>query len=70
VQSDGPIIRLYFGIDTSAFPADFVHYCQSTGTEYVVAGPGTSLDIQAALAALDWQTQKIDDVIVYKVPKT
>jgi len=52
------------------FLQDFSTFCLATHTQYIVVGAGANPAMVSALAALDWQTQKIDDVIVYKVPKT
>ncbi|HQT63322.1 MAG TPA: hypothetical protein PLO16_02270 [Acidocella sp.] len=50
-------------------PAALKAYCITTGTQYIVAGPGTPADILDELAHLDWPVQKIDDVMIVTVPK-
>jgi hypothetical protein len=69
-QRNAAMMRLYFGVDMSAFPADFTAYCHATGTQYVIAGPGTVPAEWAALRALDWRAERIDDVTMYVVPPT
>ena len=68
VQADTPIMWFYFGLDHPGFTPDFIRFCQSTHTDFVVAGPGTSAHVMAQMQALDWRTQKIDDVTVFSVP--
>jgi len=58
----------YFGLDHPGFTSDFIHFCQSTHTDFVIAWPGTVPGEWAALAALDWPRKKIDDVTVFTVP--
>ncbi len=68
IQADKPILRFYFGRDYPGFTPDFIRFCQSTHTDFVVAGPGTSAHIMAQMQALDWHAQRIDDVTVFTVP--
>ncbi|GLR66769.1 hypothetical protein GCM10010909_14490 [Acidocella aquatica] len=68
IQSDKPILWFYFGLDYPGFTPDFIRFCQSTHTDFVVAGPGTSAHAMAQMQALDWRAQKIDDVTVFTVP--
>jgi hypothetical protein len=58
-----------FGPHLSAkFPAEFVAYCQQSGAQAVVAGPGTTPDLLAVLDALGWPKRAVDDVVIYTVP--
>ncbi len=68
IQPDKPIMWFYFGLDYPGFTPDFIHFCQSTHTDFIVAGPGTSPHVMAQMQALDWRAQKIDDVTVFTVP--
>ena len=68
IQPDKPIMWFYFGLDHSGFTPDFIHFCESTHTDFIVAGPCTSPHAMALMQALDWRAQKIDDVTVFTVP--
>ena len=67
VQAD-PIMRFYFGLDSPHFATDFRAFCLRTGTEFVVAGPGTTIHVMAQLRALSWPIRRVDDVTVFTVP--
>jgi len=68
VQSDNPIMRFYFGLDSPVFAADFARYCKHTSTQFVVAGPGTPAPFLADIETLGWPSRAIDDVMVFDVP--
>jgi hypothetical protein len=43
-------------------------FALATATQYIIAGPGTSAALLAALAQLHWKMQQTDDVTIYTVP--
>jgi hypothetical protein len=60
--------ELFNNVQGPDFLTDLREFCQQTATQYVVAGPGTSDSMMAALDRLDWPQRRIDDVTVYSVP--
>jgi hypothetical protein len=62
------VLQLSFNKFSAHFTADFADFCHRTGAQYVIAGPGTMPGEWAALSALDWRAQRIDDVTVFTVP--
>jgi hypothetical protein len=52
------------------FDADLVAFCSATKTQYIVAGPGTSVALLSMLRDFLWQERKIDDVTIFTVPDT
>jgi hypothetical protein len=70
VQQDDPIVmQLSASFFLPSFKAQFAAYCARTGAEYVVATPLARPEEWAALRALDWKAQRIDDVTVFTVPR-
>ncbi len=67
-QSDPAVMQLFSNTFLPGFIQDFAKLCHLRGVQYVVAAPGTPEGELAALAALDWRGQKIDDVTVFTVP--
>jgi hypothetical protein len=68
-QSDPAVTQLWLRQLTPRFSQDLASMAERWGADYVVAGPGTPADQLAALAALGWKAQNIDDVTIYTVPK-
>ena len=68
MQHYNVVEQLFDDFQLPGFGADLTLFCQSTGTQYVVAGPGVSPGLAAALAALHWTARRIDDVTVLTVP--
>jgi hypothetical protein len=60
--------ELFSGDATQLSLADFTAFVVVTHTQYIVAGPGTSPGLFAALAQLHWKMQQTDDVTIYTVP--
>jgi hypothetical protein len=52
------------------FLADFITFCTTTKTQYIVIGPGAKPEMVSALMTLDWPAKKIDDVTVLTVPNS
>jgi hypothetical protein len=65
-QRDPAVLQLF----SNSLTADFARLCHLRGVRYVIATPATTPEEKAALAALDWPAQKIDDVTVFTVPKS
>jgi len=58
-----------FGWNDGTNEADDLRvFCFATNTQYIVAGPGTTGSVFAALAKLHWQTRQSDDVTIFTVP--
>ncbi len=68
MQHYNVVEQLFDDFELPSFGADLTAFVQGTGTQYVVAGPGVSPGLAAALAALHWPTRRIDDVTVLTVP--
>jgi hypothetical protein len=68
-QNDPAVTQLWSKQLTPGFSQDLASMAERWGGDYVVAGPGTPADQLAALAALRWKAQNIDDVTVYTIPK-
>jgi hypothetical protein len=51
------------------FGARLAAFLQQTGTDAVIAAPGTPAPVLAALRALHWQTRQVDDVLIFTVPR-
>jgi len=54
---------------TSGFKQDFRLFCQATGTQYVVAGPGTGKIMLQQLDQMGWKSWRDDDVEIFAVPQ-
>jgi hypothetical protein len=67
IQPDIPQMELFFGEDVSNFANFFPAFCARTGTQYVIAGPGTASHIMAQLNALHWPARAVDDVTIFTV---
>ncbi len=52
------------------FGAALAEYAHAAGARYLVAGPGANPKMLAAIAALGWSAQKLDDVTIYTVPRS
>jgi len=59
---------LYSPIPRTDFASRFVEFCQQTGTQYVVVGPGTFSWQSTALAGLGWRQERVDGVTLFAVP--
>jgi hypothetical protein len=68
VQQNATLMRYFFGLDAPGIVPAFADYCRQTGTQYVVAGPGSPDDMTAGLRALGWPARQVDDVTVFTVP--
>lgn len=68
LQSNMPLMRLYFGLPSPDLAPALARYCVATGTQYVVAGPGTPDFALATLTRLGWAARHVDDVTIYTVP--
>jgi len=66
--NDPAVVQLFDNVMDPGFLADFKTFCIASGTQYVVAGPGTPPAELAALARLGWPTRAVDDVTVLTVP--
>ena len=60
--------ELFGHYETRNFTTDLRDFCLTTGTQYVVAGPGTTAVLRNVLEGLRWPHRQVDDVIVYNVP--
>jgi hypothetical protein len=70
MQHYAAVGQLFGNYQGPGFVNDFKVFCSATQTQYVVAGPGTSAAMLAALVQLNWPVQKIDDVTIFTVPGT
>ncbi len=68
MQKYPAVPQMFFTKFTSHFPADLAKFAHATGTQYVIAGPGTPPGEWAALRTLDWVPKKIDDITMFTVP--
>jgi hypothetical protein len=68
-QQDPAVMHLFAHTYPPGFAADLARLSRLRQVQYVVAGPGTSPEVLAALASLRWSAQKIDDVTIYTVPQ-
>lgn len=68
MQAYPAVLDMFFKRFPAQFPADFAAFCQATGAQYVVAGPGTAAGEWAALHSLGWAARAVDDVTVFTVP--
>ena len=68
-QTDPAVMQLFLGKYAPGFAQALARVCHLRQVQYVVAGPGTPPEILAALAALGWNVQTIDDVTIFTVPK-
>jgi hypothetical protein len=59
---------LYGNLTPPGFAADFADFCQATGTDDVVAGPGTPARMLDVLRGLGWAHRRVDDVEIFAVP--
>jgi hypothetical protein len=59
---------LYGDFMPPGFAADFADFCQATGTDDVIAGPGTPARMLDMLRALGWPDRRVDDVDIFPVP--
>jgi hypothetical protein len=62
------VYELEGAMEVPNFPASFTSLCEQTGTQYVVAGPGTPPAMLATLAGLHWPSRQADDVKIFTVP--
>lgn len=62
------VVQLFDNVMNGSFLSDFKTFCWASGTQYVVAGPGTPAAELSALARLGWRTAQVDDVTVLTVP--
>jgi hypothetical protein len=62
------VLELFGKYQDPDFAADLRDFCLATHTQYVVAGPGTSAAVVAALAGLNWPNRRTLDVTVFTVP--
>jgi hypothetical protein len=60
--------ELFSGAGAPHLSADIAAFCNSTRTQYIVLGPGTTAGVRSAVAGLHWRARRFDDVIVYTVP--
>jgi hypothetical protein len=60
--------ELFSGADAPHLSADIAVFCNSTKTQFIVLGPGTTAVVRGAIARLNWPARRFDDVIVYTVP--
>lgn len=60
--------QLFANVVTPNFDAELVSFCEQTGTQYVVAGPGTSKALLTELASTGWTKYAVDDVVLFRVP--
>jgi len=49
--------------------ADLANFAISTGTQFIIVGPGTAPQTRAAVSSLGWPTRHIDEVTIVAVPK-
>jgi len=68
LQGDLAMMRLYDGLPAPGLTADFAAFCRHSGTDYVVATPGTPADVLADVESLDWPARRVDEVTVFTVP--
>jgi hypothetical protein len=66
--NDPAVVQLFDNVMDADFLTDFRRFCENSGTQYVIAGPGTPPAELAALARLGWPTRAVDDVTVLTVP--
>jgi hypothetical protein len=68
-MQDFPAVQeLYGDYQGPGLRADFQAFCSETGTEFVVAGPGTPHNLLAMLNTLPWPHRQIDDATIFTVP--
>jgi hypothetical protein len=68
MQTFPAVAALYGGAQPAGFIADLAQFCVATGTDDIVAGPGTPAALSAALTQLHWPSRTVDDVMIYQVP--
>jgi hypothetical protein len=62
------VAELYLGIEGPHLVEDIKAYCALTGTQFIVAAPGTKPALRVVLESLAWQHRTVDDVVIYTVP--
>jgi len=62
------VAALYDNQQGPGFLADFANFCSQTGTEFVVAGPGTPGSLLAALDRLAWPHRRVEDADIFMAP--
>lgn len=67
-QSFKAVGELFGGTMEPGFTEDFATYARAAGAQYVVAGPGTGVDLLAAITTLGWPQKQVDDVTIFTVP--
>jgi hypothetical protein len=67
LQGNTSVMRLFFGLDSPDLPAAFAAYCRDTGTQYVVAAPGSAPALSAAMTAIGWKMRQAGDMKVFTV---
>jgi hypothetical protein len=68
-MQDFPVVeQLFDNFELPGFAAELQNFCAATGTQYIVAGPGTPEALSGVLAQLGFSARRIDDVTVYIVP--
>jgi hypothetical protein len=68
MQQYKAVDELFSGSLSAHATADIAVFCEATGTQFIVMGPGTSAPVRGAIARLNWPARSIDDVMVYTVP--
>jgi hypothetical protein len=61
--------ELFSGANPAHLSADIADFCNSTRTQFIVLGPGTTAVVRSAIERLHWPARKFDDVVVYAVPR-
>jgi hypothetical protein len=61
--------ELFSGANPAHLSADVADFCNSTRTQFIVLGPGTTAVVRSAIERLHWPARKFDDVVVYAVPR-
>ena len=68
MQAFAAVNQLFGDFQRPRFTRDFQLFCIATGTQFVIAGPGTSGTLMATLKSLAWPSRQIDDVTIFTVP--
>ncbi len=68
MQQYKAVDELFSGSYTASLSTDIGDFCEATQTQFIVAGPGTTPTLRAAIERLAGQGRQVDDVTVYTLP--
>jgi hypothetical protein len=68
MQHYAAVGELFGGDVDDVVASDVGAFAEATGTQFIVAGPGTQAALLAKIDQLHWPRRAVDDVVVYTVP--